>query len=75
MSTVSLQDAQAHLPELIELVAAGAAIIITRDEEPVAQLAPVAKAPGKAVPGRCRGMLTILAEDDEHLADFREYMP
>ena len=26
------------------------------------------------VPGRAKGMLTILAEDDEHLADFREYM-
>ena len=25
-------------------------------------------------PGNCKGMLTILAEDDEHLQDFAEYM-
>ena len=25
-------------------------------------------------PGTAKGILTILAEDDEHLADFREYM-
>jgi hypothetical protein len=24
--------------------------------------------------GRCRGMLTIVADDDEHLKDFDEYM-
>ena len=24
--------------------------------------------------GNCRGMLTIVAEDDEHLKDFEEYM-
>ncbi len=26
-------------------------------------------------PGSAKGMLQVLAEDDEHLADFREYMP
>ena len=72
MSAVTLKDAQAHLSELIEQVAAGAAIVITLDEQPVAQLAPVANVVGQPVPGRCRGMLTILAEDDEHLADYRE---
>ena len=29
----------------------------------------------RPVPGRCKGMLTIVAEDDEHLEDFKEYMP
>ena len=24
--------------------------------------------------GNCRGMLTVIAEDDEHLKDFEEYM-
>ena len=26
-------------------------------------------------PGSAKGRLTILVEDDEHLADFQEYMP
>lgn len=75
MCTVSLEEAQASLPKLIEQLAADGPIIITRDELPVAQLALPAHGAGRPVPGRCRGMLTILAEDDEHLADFREYMP
>ena len=25
-------------------------------------------------PGNCKGMLTIIAEDDEHLKDFADYM-
>ena len=29
----------------------------------------------RPLPGRCKGMLTIVAEDDEHLEDFKEYMP
>jgi hypothetical protein len=30
--------------------------------------------PGRPVFGRCRGMMTIVSEDDEHLKDFEEYM-
>ena len=26
------------------------------------------------VPGNCKGMITLLIEDDEHLKDFEEYM-
>jgi hypothetical protein len=29
----------------------------------------------KRQPGSAKGMLHVLAEDDEHLDDFREYMP
>jgi antitoxin (DNA-binding transcriptional repressor) of toxin-antitoxin stability system len=75
MSTVSLEEAQARLPKLIEQLATDGPIIITRDQLPVAQLASLAGNAGSPVPGRCRGMLTVVAEDDEHLADFREYMP
>ena len=34
---------------------------------------PEAKAP-KPEFGSCQGMVTIVADDDEHLEDFREYM-
>jgi hypothetical protein len=29
----------------------------------------------RPMPGRGRGMLTIIADDDDHLKDFAEYMP
>jgi antitoxin (DNA-binding transcriptional repressor) of toxin-antitoxin stability system len=72
--TVTLEEAQSSLPELIDRLQSGAEIVITRDNQPVALL----HLPAGALPqprfGNCRGSLTILKEDDEHLEDFREYM-
>jgi antitoxin (DNA-binding transcriptional repressor) of toxin-antitoxin stability system len=75
MSTISLEEAQARLPALIDQLSSGESIIITRNQLPVAQLTPVANGVGIPLAGRCRGMLTILAEDEEHLADFGDYLP
>jgi len=43
MSTVSLADAKAHLSELLDRVAEGDTVEITRRGKPVAQLAPARK--------------------------------
>ena len=43
MTTVSLAEAQAQLPALIEKVAAGQEIVITRDDAPIAQVLPIRK--------------------------------
>lgn len=76
MSTVTLEEAQAHLSELIDRLQPGETLVITRNEKPVARLlveeSPKRK-PRKA--GSAKGMLTIIQEDDEHLKDFEEYMP
>lgn len=75
MSTVTLEEAQARLPQLIERLQPGEAIVITRDQKPVARLLaeePCQRQPRQ--PGNCKGMLTILADDEEHLKDFAEYM-
>jgi hypothetical protein len=40
-----------------------------------AQLDLVDKPTPKPQFGRCKGKLVILAEDDEHLKDFDDYMP
>ncbi len=76
MSTVTIEEAQAKLPELIAQLPAGEELIITQDERPVARLSaeprPERK-PRKA--GSARGILEIVADDDEHLKDFEEYMP
>jgi antitoxin (DNA-binding transcriptional repressor) of toxin-antitoxin stability system len=75
MTTVTLEEAQARLPELIERLTAGDQLLITRNQLPIARLTaeetPKRK-PRKA--GSAKGMLTILADDDEHLKDFSEYM-
>lgn len=73
--TVTLQEAQAHLPELIERLGPGESFVITRDETVVARLTaegPPRRKPRR--PGNCKGMLIIVADDEEHLKDFAEYM-
>jgi prevent-host-death family protein len=75
MPTVTVEEAQAHLPELIDRLQPGEALVITRNEKPVARLigeAPPKRKPRKA--GNCKGMLVIVADDDEHLKDFAEYL-
>jgi antitoxin (DNA-binding transcriptional repressor) of toxin-antitoxin stability system len=73
--TLTLEEAQAKLPELIASLAPGEEVVITRDAEPVAELHLLTKVQPRPQFGSCRGMLTIVTEDDEHLADFKDYMP
>jgi antitoxin (DNA-binding transcriptional repressor) of toxin-antitoxin stability system len=75
MATVTLQEAQAKLPELIHNLTPGDELVITENSQPVATLAAPPTQKPQPMLGRCKGMLTILAEDDEHLEDFKEYMP
>jgi prevent-host-death family protein len=74
--TVTLEEAQAHLADLIAKAAPGEEIVITQDEKQVARLIPEKRAPSKKprVAGSAKGQLIILQEDDEHLKDFAEYM-
>jgi antitoxin (DNA-binding transcriptional repressor) of toxin-antitoxin stability system len=75
MATVTIQQAQAMLPDLIHKLAPGEEVVITENSRAVAKLvAPPAEKPRPRL-GRCKGMLTILAEDNEHLEHFKEYMP
>jgi antitoxin (DNA-binding transcriptional repressor) of toxin-antitoxin stability system len=50
-------------------------VVITESNVPVAML--VKPQPGKSQPiaGRGKGTLTIYSEDDDHLEDFKEYLP
>jgi antitoxin (DNA-binding transcriptional repressor) of toxin-antitoxin stability system len=75
MTTVTLEEARARLPELIEGLAPDSEVVITRNQQPIARLLAHGKAPRKPrKAGNCKGMLTIVAEDDDHLKDFEEYM-
>ena len=75
MSTVTLEDAQARLPELIEHLAPGEECVITRNACPVARLVGPISEIRQPLFGRGRGKVVVVAEDEEHLKDFEEYMP
>ena len=73
--TVSVEQAQLSLKELIERTSRGESVVITQDQRPVAELRAVATDRPSPRFGSCREMLTVVADDDEHLRDFGEYMP
>ena len=70
--TVELDEAQATLRELIAGLKPDDEVVIVQNQKTVARIVPPKRGTRKA--GNCKGMITILAEDDEHLKDFAEYM-
>lgn len=75
MTTVTIEEAQAHLQELIEELAVDDVLVNTRNARPIARLVPSPQQTGKALYGRGQGKITIVADDDEHLEHFQDYMP
>jgi len=75
MTTVTLEEAQARLPELIAELRSGEQLVIVRDGLAVARLLPEASTRPLPQFGSCKGKLTIVADDEEHLEDFKAYMP
>jgi antitoxin (DNA-binding transcriptional repressor) of toxin-antitoxin stability system len=75
ITTISIEEAQASLPEIVKGLSDGSEVVITVNDQPVAELR--RRKLGKQTPqfGNCAGMLAIVQEDDEHLQDFQEYMP
>jgi antitoxin (DNA-binding transcriptional repressor) of toxin-antitoxin stability system len=72
---ITVEEAQSSLLELIGKLAPGEEILITQDQQPVARLVGERPAERKPrVPGNCKGLITLLVEDDEHLKDFEESM-
>jgi antitoxin (DNA-binding transcriptional repressor) of toxin-antitoxin stability system len=74
-TTIAVEEIKLTLPELLDSLAPGDEVILTRNQQPVAKLvseAPRLSQPRKA--GNCIGMIRIVADDDEHLADFEKYM-
>ena len=73
---LTLEEAQAKLPDLIHQLTPGEEVIITENNRPVAKLVSEQGAiRQRPQPGLGRGMITINADDEEHLKDFAEYMP
>jgi prevent-host-death family protein len=78
MATITLHEAQQRLVELVEQLAPGDAVVITRNDRPVARLVgePAQDEPSRRQLGTLAGTVTYIAPDfDAPLDDFREYMP
>ncbi len=77
MSTISIEQAQTRLAEMLDQIQPGQEIIITRNEEPIARLVgekPIVREPRK--PGTLRGSVLYMAPDfNAPLDEFKEYMP
>jgi len=77
MATVTIQEAQATLPDLIHRLGQGGEVVITENNQPVARLVPttVPSQQTPRQPGTLRGTVLYMAPDfDAPLEDFKEYM-
>ena len=78
MAIVTIQEAQAKLPDLIHKLMPGDEVVITENNLPIAKLVselPKSKPGLRLPPGLGKGCITIVSDDEEHLKDFAEYMP
>lgn len=78
MSTVTLtiEEAARDLSGVIHRAfRQGDRTVLTEAGKPVAEIVPVRQARHRRQPGSAKGKLTILADDDDHLVDFKEYLP
>ena len=76
MPMVTIEEAQAKLWALIDGLAPGEEVIITRNQQPIAKLVGQQRPMRKPRrPGSAKEKLVILTEDDAHLEDFKAYMP
>lgn len=76
MSTITIEEAQARLAELIASLQPGEEMLITRDEKPVARLVSEQKPerPQRQL-GTLKGTVLYMAPDfDAPLEEFKEYM-
>jgi prevent-host-death family protein len=84
MTTITLQEAQTHLAELVHRLADGSEVTITVDQQPVARLIgiPVLRRTPRPRPsvtgvpkaGQYEGRLVVPDDFDEPLEELREYM-
>ena len=72
-AAITVEEAQAHLKEIINQLAPGDEVVITDHQQPVARL--VATRPAERKLGTMRGTVRHMAADfDAPLENFKEYM-
>jgi prevent-host-death family protein len=73
MTTVAIEQAQRDLSRLIEDVALGEHVVITKDQVPVAELVPVAHPVAQPTFGSAKGMVRMSDDFEAPLEDFLDY--
>lgn len=75
-ATISVEEAQSRLKELIAQLAPGEEIVITESQQAVARLVGARPPrPSRPAPGLGKGSILYMAPDfDEPLEEFKEYM-
>lgn len=77
MATVTIEEAQNKLVDLIHTLQPNEELVITENNQPVARLTPVLRREQRKPrqPGTLRGTVKYMAPDfDAPLEDFKEYM-
>jgi len=77
MSTITIQEAQATLTDLIHRLNPGEEVVITENEKPVAKLVPTSTPPEpRKVPrfGTLKGTVISMDHFDDPIEDFKDYM-
>ena len=75
MTTISIQQAQAQLLDLIHGLAPGEEVVITENNEPVARIVPPIVSQSPRQLGTLRGTVLHMAPDfDAPLDELKEYM-
>ena len=69
MDTVTINTAEANLPQLLKRVEAGEEIIVIRDDKPVARIVPIPQPTGKRQFGALKGLATVGPEFFEPLPE------
>jgi antitoxin (DNA-binding transcriptional repressor) of toxin-antitoxin stability system len=76
LNTITIEEAQTHLRELIDKLAPGEELVITDNHQPVAKL--VGERPARSprpAPGLGKGSVLYMAPDfDEPMEEFKEYV-
>lgn len=74
MQTVTIQEAQACLPQLLERLQPGEELTITQQGQPLAQVKKAERGSWPCKAGSAKGKIHLAADFDAPLADFKEYM-
>jgi antitoxin (DNA-binding transcriptional repressor) of toxin-antitoxin stability system len=76
MSSVTLEEAALHLPELVKNARESGDIVLTQDNEPVAKIVALPRRRAARRPGSAKGIILHIADDfDATPEGFEEYMP
>lgn len=77
MQPISLEQAEGHLAEIIERLAPGEEVVLTRDDKPVATIrAAPQPQPAPRMFGTLKGTILYIAPDFDDIPEgFEDYLP